>query len=120
MTDAATVGQLLEQIDEIGLQISVYQELSEHLAQFIKTDTHDPTMGIKDRYGGQDVVPEGIVLDVRAELDDKISVLKKEIDALKGRPVSGAKKAPAPRRKTSVKEPKAAKKGAGRKAPKPA
>lgn len=110
-TKNRTVGDILDELGGLERKRAVYEDVVLFLSQFISTDTHQPQKGIKSPIGGEEVIPEDIIELVRAEQQDQIAEIAKEISALRGRPTQGSKASP---KKTPAKK-KAPKRKAPRK-----
>jgi hypothetical protein len=67
-TPKATVSTVLEQIEQLDYDISIFMEIADHLNQFIKTDFEEPTEGIKVWRGGAAAVPPERVQEYQQEV----------------------------------------------------
>lgn len=115
MSTRLTVGETLKKIEHLTLKQAALDEAAEHLAQFIATDSYEPTKGISSPLSA-DVVPQEIISEVKDELLVKRVEYETKIQELKGQSVSATakaakkapvkkatRKAPPKRRKTSAK-----------------
>jgi hypothetical protein len=116
MSTKRTVGETLKELEHLSLKQAVLDEVNEYLAQFIATDSYEPTKGISSPLSA-DVIPQEVIEEVKDELTVKRVEYETKIQELKGQPVSAAakavrkkapakkatRKAPPKRRKTSAK-----------------
>ena len=109
-----TVGDIVEEMQQLQRRRAVYEDIASYLAQFISTDSTKPTRGIKSPVGDEEVVAESFIEEIRHEYLDKAFEIGKQIDRfLKQATSSKAVEAPklkkivrreAPKRRTNVKK----------------
>jgi hypothetical protein len=110
-----TIGEVINQIHGYKLKAAVYNELTVYLQQFITTDTHTPSKGVKAPVGPDEIVPESVVEGVLDELLQFVSEIHTEIEDLSRHSVgpkkakTARKKAKPPRRRTNAKKKASAK-----------
>lgn len=83
MSKAATIGEVIEQVEQIDLKLAVYRELQEFLSQFIPTDAYEPATGIATTLTETGAVPSEVVEVVRDEIEAKTGELEIEANELK-------------------------------------
>jgi hypothetical protein len=90
MTTKMTVGETLKKIEHLQLKQAVMDELARFLDQFIPTDSFEPTKGISSSISAE-VVPHGVIEEVRDEILATKVGAEKQIAGLKGQHVTGTK-----------------------------
>ena len=89
-----TVGDTIEKVNRLCLKQAVLDEAIRYLAQFIATDSCEPSQGINSPLGG-DVIPQDVIEEVKDEFFVERVKLETKILELKGQAIAGAaKKAP--------------------------
>lgn len=88
-TKSRTVGDILDELEALERKRAVYADIVVFLSQFISSDTHTPQKGMKSPIGGEEVISEEIIDLVRAEQEDQVREIEKEISKLRGRQTQG-------------------------------
>lgn len=86
-TPDTTVSAILDQVQQLDYDISIFMEVADHLSQFIKTDYSEPTDGIKVWRGGAAAVPPERIQAYQEEILANIEEAKELQDSLLGRKV---------------------------------
>ncbi len=111
MTKKLTVGETIEKVNRLQLKQGVMDVLAEYLAQFIPTDSYEPSKGLSTQVSAA-VVPQDMIEEVRDEILATKASIEKKIKGLKGQSIvvttRATKKAPTKKKvveKSLVKRP---------------
>jgi hypothetical protein len=77
-----TIADIIEEINALKREQTVYSEIITFLSQFISSDTHQPNKGMQSPVGGELVIPEASIDLIKIRIAEIINDIEKQIESL--------------------------------------